>query len=142
VSLGAALAFMIASAALMWLAPREIAGLFIDSTQPESAHVLDLAVSFLIVAALFQLFDGAQVIGSAMLRGLQDTRVPMLFAAFGYWAVGLGSGYLLAFHAGLQGVGIWIGFALGLGSVAVLMIWRWTRRDRLGLLSRARPLDQ
>ena len=142
VSLGAALAFMIASAALMWLAPREIAGLFIDSTRPGSAHVLDLAVSFLIVAALFQLFDGAQVIGSAMLRGLQDTRMPMLFAAFGYWAVGLGSGYLLAFHAGLQGVGIWIGFALGLGSVAVLMIWRWTRRDRLGLLSRARPLDQ
>ena len=142
VSLGAALAFMVASAGLMWLAPREIAGLFIERARPESAHVLDLAVSFLVVAALFQLVDGAQVIGSAMLRGLQDTRVPMLFAAFGYWIVGLGSGYLLAFHGGFEGLGIWIGFALGLGVVAILMIWRWSRRDRLIFLPAAPPLDQ
>ena len=136
VSLGAALAFMSASAGLMWLLPREIAALFIDPARPGTAHVLDLAVSFLVVAALFQLVDGAQVIGSAMLRGLQDTRVPMLFAAFGYWAVGLGSGYALAFPGGLGGVGIWIGFALGLGVVAVLMLWRWSRRAALGLIPR------
>jgi len=83
---------------------------------------------------LFQLFDGAQVVGSAMLRGLQDTRIPMLFAAFGYWAIGLGSGYALAFHGGWAGIGIWIGFALGLGIVAVLMIARWSMRERLGLV--------
>lgn len=133
VSLAAALAFMSVSAGFMWLFPRELAGLFLDARQADSAHVLDLAASFLTVAALFQLFDGAQVIGSAMLRGLQDTRMPMLFAAFGYWVVGLGCGYLLAFHAGLLGLGIWIGFALGLGVVAALMIARWTMRHRLGL---------
>ena len=121
------------SAAVIWAFPRELAGLFIDASNPENARVLQLAVTFLWMAALFQLFDGAQVIGSAMLRGLQDTRIPMLFAAFGYWAVGLGSGYMLAFHAGLQGLGIWIGFALGLAVVALLMIWRWSLRDRLGL---------
>ena len=137
VSLASALAFMIGSAGLMWLFPREIAGLFIDGSRPESAHVLELAVSFLAVAAVFQLADGAQVIGAAMLRGLQDTRIPMFFAAFGYWVVGIGSGYWLAFHAGFQGRGIWIGFALGLGVVAVLMTWRWSRRDRLGLLPSA-----
>ena len=137
VSLGAALAFMIASASLMWLIPREIASLFIDASRPESAHVLELAVSFLVISAVFQLADGAQVIGAAMLRGLQDTRIPMFFAAFGYWIVGIGSGYWLAFHGGYQGRGIWIGFALGLGVVAVLMTWRWSRRDRLGLLPTA-----
>ena len=97
-------------------------------------QVVALTVSFLGVAALFQLFDGAQVIGSAMLRGLQDTRVPMIFAGLGYWVVGLGSGYLLAFHAGLRGLGVWIGLALGLAVVAVLMIWRWALRERLGLV--------
>jgi len=137
VSLGAAMTFMIGSAGLMWLFPREIAKLFIDGSRPESAHVLELAVSFLAIAGVFQLADGAQVIGAAMLRGLQDTRVPMLIAAFGYWVVGIGSGYWLAFHAGFQGRGIWIGFALGLGVVALLMTWRWARRARLGLLPAA-----
>jgi MATE family multidrug resistance protein len=137
-SLAMAVAFMSLSASTMWLFPRELAGLFLDMRDPGAAQVLDLAVRFLVVAALFQLFDGAQVVGSAMLRGLQDTRVPMLFAAFGYWVVGLGSGYLLAFHAGLKGLGIWIGFALGLGVVSILMIWRRMLRERIGLVPTAR----
>ena len=92
-----------------------------------------LAVGFLLIAAIFQLADGAQVIGAALLRGLQDTRVPMLYAAFGYWIVGLGSGAFLAFQSGFGGKGIWIGLALGLAVVAVLMLLRWWRRERLGL---------
>jgi len=103
-------------------------------SEPNSGAVLDLAVRFLAVAALFQLVDGAQVIGSAMLRGLQDTRVPMLFALFGYWVVGVGAGYLLAFRFQWRGVGIWTGLALGLAVVAILMIGRWTLRERLGLV--------
>ncbi|HKX90900.1 MAG TPA: MATE family efflux transporter [Sphingomicrobium sp.] len=134
VSLGIALAFMTLSATTMWLFPRELAGFFLDSTRPNSAAVLDLAVRFLAIAALFQLADGAQVIGSAMLRGLQDTRVPMLFALFGYWVVGLGSGYFLAFSHAWRGVGIWTGLAIGLGVVAVLMIARWSMRERIGLV--------
>jgi MATE family multidrug resistance protein len=134
VSLGIALAFMTLSATTMWLFPRELAGVFLDSSRPNSAAVLDLAVRFLAIAALFQLADGAQVIGSAMLRGLQDTRVPMLFALFGYWVVGLGSGYFLAFRYEWRGVGIWTGLALGLGIVAVLMIARWSMRERIGLV--------
>jgi len=137
-SLAIAVGFMGISALAMWLFPRQLAGLFLDIRDPGAARVLDLAARFLVVAALFQLFDGAQVIGSAMLRGLQDTRVPMIFAAFGYWVAGLGSGYLLAFHAGLQGLGIWIGFALGLGVVSVLMIWRWLLRERIGLVPTVR----
>lgn len=133
VSLALALAFMSVSALLMWSFPRALVSLFLNAADPASAPVMELAVRFLVIAALFQLFDGAQVIGSAMLRGLQDTRVPMLFALFGYWVAGLGIGYLLAFHGGWRGVGIWTGLALGLGVVAVLMIWRWSLRERLGL---------
>ena len=70
-----------------------------------------------------------------MLRGLHDARVPMVFALFGYWAIGLGVGVGLAFAMDWRGIGIWTGLAAGLGVVAILMIWRWTRRDALGLVT-------
>ena len=92
-----------------------------------------LAVSFLSVAAAFQLVDGAQVIGAGMLRGLHDTRWPLIFALVGYWVVGLGIGIWLAFGRDWRGVGIWVGLASGLAAVAVLMLVRWVIRDRLGL---------
>lgn len=130
-----ALGVMSVAAAVMWTIPRSLAGLFLNRHAPESAAVLDLAVQFLAIAALFQLADGAQVVGGAMLRGLHDTRVPMVIALVGYWVIGLGGGYLLAFRYGWQGQGIWAGLALGLGAVAVLMAWRWTIRERLGLTS-------
>ena len=59
--------------------------------------MVELAVTFLAFAALFQLADGAQAVGSGMLRGLHDTRVPMLIAAFGYWGIGLPLGVVLGF---------------------------------------------
>ena len=124
--------FMAAMATIMWLFPRELVGLFLDDTA-ENARVIGLAVTFLAVAAIFQIFDGAQVVGAGMLRGLHDTRVPMLFALLGYWGIGLGFGAWLAFERGWGGVGIWVGLALGLAIVAVLMIIRWSLRDRLGL---------
>ena len=68
-----------------------------------------------------------------MPRGLQDTRVPMLYAAFGYWGIGLPLGAILAFGTSLRGVGIWIGLASGLAAVAALMLSRWLLRDRIGL---------
>lgn len=126
--------FMAAMALLMWLVPRPLVTLFLADI-PANAAVIALAVQFLLVAAAFQLADGAQVIGAGMLRGLHDTRVPLLFALFGYWVVGLGIGAWLAFGAAWQGVGIWIGLAAGLTAVAILMLWRWRRRDRLGLVA-------
>jgi MATE family multidrug resistance protein len=71
-----------------------------------------------------------------MLRGLHDTRVPMLFALLGYWGIGLGVGTWLAFARGWGGVGIWVGLAIGLAIVAVLMIGRWLIRERIGLTQR------
>jgi MATE family multidrug resistance protein len=124
--------FMAVMALVMWIFPRDLVTLFLDDT-PANARVIGLGVAFLAVAAAFQIVDGAQVVGAGMLRGLHDTQRPMLFALFGYWVVGLGVGVWLAFGAGWQGVGIWAGLASGLGVVAVLMIARWTMRDRLGL---------
>lgn len=127
-------AFALLSAALLIGAPRLLISGFIDVHAPANAEVTRLAVSFLAVAALFQLVDCAQAVGSGILRGLQDTRVPMIFAAVGYWVIGIGVGTLLAFPLGMGGVGIWLGLASGLGVVAVLLVWRWMRRERLGLL--------
>jgi len=124
--------FMSVMAALMFAFPRDLITLFLADT-PANARVISLGVSFLLVAALFQIVDGAQVVGAGMLRGLHDARVPMMFALFGYWAIGLGVGVGLAFAMDWRGIGIWAGLAAGLAVVAVLMIWRWSRRERLGL---------
>lgn len=130
---GLGVGFMAVMAVAIWAIPRPLVTLFLHDV-PANAAVIGLAVGFLKVAAAFQLVDGAQVIGAGMLRGLHDTRWPLLFALFGYWGVGLGIGAWLAFARDWKGVGIWVGLASGLGAVAVLMLWRWSRRDTLGLL--------
>ena len=93
------------------------------------------AVRFLVVAAAFQLFDGAQAVAAGALRGLQDTRVPMVIAIIGYWGVGFVLTIILGLHTPLAGLGVWIGLAPGLVVVATLLIARWFRRDRLRLTS-------
>jgi multidrug resistance protein, MATE family len=126
--------FMALMALTLLAFPHTLIGIFIDSDLAENARVIELATSFLVVAAVFQIADGAQVVGAGMLRGLQDTRVPMVFALFGYWVIGIGVGTGLAFWGGMQGVGIWIGLASGLAVVSILMLIRWRARARLGLL--------
>jgi MATE family multidrug resistance protein len=126
------MAFMAAMAIVMWAIPHRLVTLFLDDNAA-NAGVIALAIAFLRVAAAFQLADGAQVIGAGMLRGLHDTRWPLLFALVGYWGVGLGIGSWLAFGADWKGVGIWVGLASGLAAVGVLMVARWMMRDSLGL---------
>jgi MATE family multidrug resistance protein len=134
VALALGVGFMTTTAALMIFAPRVMAGAFVDVRDAANAEVITLAVSFLFWAAVFQIADGAQVVGAGMLRGLHDTRVPMVYAALGYWGLGLPVSAALAFAAGWGGTGIWIGLAVGLAIVAVLMVTRWSRRERLGLV--------
>lgn len=126
--------FMGLTACVMLFAPRLLISAFLDISRPENAPVVGLAVTFLMFAALFQVADGAQAVGSGMLRGLHDTRVPMIFAAIGYWGVGMPLSVTLAFPLGLAGSGIWIGLAAGLAAVAILMTGRWLMRERLNLL--------
>ncbi len=123
---GLGVGFMAITALIMLAIPETLIGLFIDLAKER--EVAAYAVSFLFMAAMFQLADGAQVVSAGMLRGLHDTRVPMLIAAFGYWGVGLPLGLILAFCTSLSGVGVWVGLVVALSLVAILMIWRWTKR--------------
>lgn len=130
-SLVLAVAFMATAALIFLMFPQQLISLFLDNSDEDTAAVVALAVPYLFLAALFQLVDGTQAVASGALRGIQDTRIPMLIAVFSYWIAGLGTGYLLAFPAGLEGVGIWTGLALGLALAAVLLLSRFILRDRL-----------
>ena len=134
VSLMLGIGIMGATALLMWCAPGLLIAAYLDASLPQNAPVAALARRFLGVAALFQLADGAQAVAGGVLRGLQDTRVPMFIALFGYWVVGFVSCIALGFATPLGGVGIWWGLAAGLLVVALLLVRRWHARSRLGLL--------
>ncbi len=104
-----------------------LVGLFLSPDEPARATIIAIGASFLIVAAVFQLADGAQVMAMGLLRGVQDTRVPMLIAAFSYWGVGLPTSYLMGIHWGFGGEGVWAGLVVGLSTAAVLLMLRFWR---------------
>ena len=118
------------------LLPVTLVGFFLDLDLPENRAVLDYAVIYLAIAALFQLFDSGQVIASCGLRGLRDTRKPMLLAALGYWGIGVPTALLLGFELEWGGKGIWLGLAVGLAVTAVMLIARFALRERLHLVHR------
>jgi len=132
-ALAVGLGFACVSSGLMLFAPRLILSAYLDIHAPRNAAVVGFAVSYLAVAAAFQLADAAQTIATGSLRGLQDTRRPMFIAIFGYWVPGMGTAVVLGFFTPLAGVGIWMGLATGLSVVSVLLLWRWFRRGKLGL---------
>ncbi|MEZ5668888.1 MAG: MATE family efflux transporter [Alphaproteobacteria bacterium] len=135
VAYGVACGFMAAMAILFLAIPEILAGAYLDRADPANADVIALAVGFFAIAALFQVFDGAQVIGQHVLRGLKDTRVPMVVAGIGYWLVGMPASALLAFGLGLEGTGVWLGLAAGLSVVAAILLHRFNREtqpDRVG----------
>jgi MATE family multidrug resistance protein len=125
--------FMVCTAILMISIPKLLIAGFVDTGDPVNADVVALAVTFLAFVALFQVADGAQAVGTGMLRGLHDTKVPMIFGGIGYWGIGLTLGVVLAFPLGLRGPGMWMGLSTGLIVVASLLLTRWLWRERLGL---------
>ena len=127
--------FMGATALAMIIAPRYLLAIYVDPWDPANAVLIGYALTYIVIAAAFQLFDGMQAVAAGALRGLQDTRVPMWIAAFAYWVPGIGTSLVLGFLTPLEGIGVWIGLATGLTVAAALLIWRWTARDRLGLTS-------
>ena len=134
-SLSVTMLFMGCFAVLFWTFPETLVGLYLDLDDPEAAKVLSYGVSFLLVAALFQLADGGQIIGVNNLRGLGDTTIPLFYALFGYWVVGLSLSLGLGFLAGWGGIGVWFGLAAGLACVALLANIRFAKRERLGLVN-------
>ena len=118
-----AIAFLASLALILLREP--IAALY----TPDPA-VRALAADLLVLAAVFQLSDGLQATLIALLRGLHDTRVPMLINAFAYWGVGFGTGYLAAHRFGLGAQGLWLGLIVALTVAAALQGWRLANRLR------------
>lgn len=111
--------------------PEFLIGLFMNPTEPNRATVTAIGVGLLAAAALFQLVDAAQVMALGLLRGVQDTKVPMIIAALSYWGIGVPVSYVLGFTLNWGGVGIWLGLAVGLAVAGVLMMtrfWVWSGR--------------
>ena len=115
--------FMSCAAAAFLLFPRVLIGAF-----TRDPAVLAIGVSLLFVGAVFQLFDGIQGVSTGVLRGLGDTRSPMIWNLAGHWFIGLPLGYSLCFVAGLGVVGLWWGLSTGLMICAVALLFVWIRR--------------
>jgi len=121
---------MACAAALFWGAPDAVIGLYMPVKAPANAAVVAFARHFLAIAAIFQVFDGTQVAASGALRGLKDTRTPMLLTAVAYWVVGVPVGIGLAFGAGVGSSGLWYGLVAGLATAAILLATRFARLVR------------
>jgi len=97
---------------------------WVGTLYTDDIDVLALAATLLIFAALFQLSDGFQVVLIGLLRGLQDTRVPMMINAFSYWVVAAPVGYYLAHYTSVGAPGLWVGLIIGLSIASLLLAWR------------------
>jgi multidrug resistance protein, MATE family len=111
--------FMVFTGVLFLTMPEPLARIY-----TRDPAVLSLAAVLIPIAGVFQIFDGLQVTALGALRGIADTRTPMLIALLGYWILGMPFGAWLAFGAGLGARGVWWGSVLGLGSVGLLLLWR------------------
>jgi MATE family multidrug resistance protein len=133
----AAVALSVAAAlltsAIFLLFPEALLGLFTEESDADRAQVLAVGATLLALAALFQLFDGAQVVAIGLLRGVQDTAVPFVMAAVSYWALGLPLAYVLGFGltrdpvpgVGLDHVGVWLGLVGSLVVASALLLGRF-----------------
>jgi MATE family multidrug resistance protein len=130
-ALGMATGVMLFSAGLFATVPDALVGIFtID------AGVIEVGATLLLVAAIFQLCDGLQTVATGALRGLGDTRTPLVWNLAGHWVVGLPVGYTLCFRQGWGVVGLWVGLSLGLIIIGVVLLVAWHRQSRSWEISR------
>ena len=137
-AIGLGTVFMAAMALLVVATRHWIPGLFLGDEAPAAAETVALASTLLALGASFFIFDGVQTIAAGALRGLHDTRVPLVLAGVSFWAIGFVCAYVLGFPAGWGAYGIWIGLTLGLFVFASLLVWRFhylTARGHLPALA-------
>jgi len=120
-----ALGVQVVAAAVLVTYPRAIASIY-----TANSAVLGIAVQLLLMAAIFQLSDGLQVAAAGALRGLKDTRGPMIITVVSYWLIGLPFGYWLCFHRDLGPRGLWVGIIGGLAVAGLLLALRFARLSR------------
>lgn len=121
----ASICFTLVGGLLFAVFPADLGALFLDTRQANATAVLDLAVPLIVIAGIFQLVDGLQAVGAGLLRGLKDTRIPMILALIAYWPIGFACAYLLAFPLDLKSQGVWYGFVFGLAAAALLLCGRF-----------------
>lgn len=132
VAMAVALGFILPCAVGLALFGREVAGLYVAGRSAHDLRVIAFAGVFLQVAAAFQVFDALQVVAAQALRGLKDARAPMILAGVSYWLAGAPVCLYLAFVQRMQGLGVWIGLAFGLGVAAATLCARFHRLTRPG----------
>jgi MATE family multidrug resistance protein len=93
-----------------------------------------LAATLLVLGATFFISDGVQSVAVGALRGLNDTRIPLLIAAFSFWVVGFVASYGFGFPLGLGPVGVWIGLSIGTAVYALLLLWRFNALTKAGYM--------
>jgi MATE family multidrug resistance protein len=140
VALGLGTAFMAAMTLIVALTRGSIPHLFLGAEAADAAGAIALAATLLVLGASFFIADGIQTVAAGALRGLNDTRVPLLIAGVSFWVIGFAACYTLAFPAALGAIGVWIGLSIGLAVYAALLVWRFhalTGRGYLPALAEA-----
>lgn len=137
VAVGLSFAFMFVMTVVVMLG-RNVAPLFfMDSHMKDVEQIVAIASWLLVLGSTFFVADGVQTAAAGALRGLNDTRVPLLFAGLSFWIVGFGALYLLAFPLKLGVTGVWIGFTIGLLVYAALLVWRFHALTARGYIPEA-----
>ena len=131
VAIGLGAAFEGVAVLLLLAAPGAVVGIYLDPAAPGGAEAFAITTALLNVVVVFQVADGVQSVASGALRGMGDTRVPFILAAFAYWGVGFPAAWFLTSRAGWGVQGAWWGLALGLIAVATLLTARFLRRTRI-----------
>ena len=134
-AMGVGVGFTLLGGLVMAFFGAQIASLYFGVPTAKDSEAIALATLFLKVAAAFQLVDALQVIATLSLRGLKDTRMPMILAGGSYWLAGAPMCLLLGIGLGMQGLGIWFGLAFGLAVAAAVMCWRFEWLTRTGRLA-------
>ena len=125
VAIGLGVVFMAGATALVALTRHHIPLLFLGSDSTAAAETIALAALLLLLGMSFFIADGVQTVAAGALRGLNDTTIPLIFAAVSFWLIGFAGCLWLAFPMGWGAVGVWVGLSVGLAVYAVLLVWRF-----------------
>ncbi|MEE2775042.1 MAG: MATE family efflux transporter [Pseudomonadota bacterium] len=110
--------------------PTALLSFFLDPNIEARDSILIIGLKLITIAAIFQLVDGLQAVGLALLRGLQDVRIPFCYAALSYWGVGMTASYILGFRLGFGELGVWTGLVAGLSTAAISLLVRYFNKTR------------
>lgn len=132
IALGAA--FMVVMVLLALTGRNLIPLAFLGNDTAHAAETIALTATLLLVGSTFFIADGIQSVTAGALRGLNDTRIPLLIAAVSFWAIGFTASYSLAFLVGLAAAGIWFGFSVSIAVYAILLVWRFHALTQRGYL--------